>query len=174
MTDRSPAQALLAERLDGVRDARQIVLRAPVGTGVVRTLAQLVTRKAADGLVLIVSPLNALLDQWSNVLEQQPGTEVIHHLTADLALELASETSDLPGHGILLAARSAIRRGPVGAALRRLNLALMFFDGLPNAAARSEEVDVIRRAQQVIILDHKDSPKFPAWLDTNPGPGHPG
>ncbi|MEV1333162.1 DEAD/DEAH box helicase family protein [Micromonospora costi] len=165
MTARAPAHVLLAERLDRVRDARHIVLRAPAGSGKTQILADFIARAAASGFVLVVSSRRDLLKQWAIVLRNHGGAPV-HHLNPDLALELASLSPTEPHHGILLTTTVDVRHGPVRLALQSLPLALFLLDALPrpDSATLPAVINIVARARQTIVVDPGTHEGMPSWL----------
>ncbi|MFI6272485.1 DEAD/DEAH box helicase family protein [Micromonospora zamorensis] len=165
MTARMSVQALLAERLDRVRYERHIVLRAPAGSGVTQTLAEVIARTAAPGFVLVVSSRRDLLEQWVFVLERH-GAAPVHLLKSDLALEVASRTPAEPHRGIFVTTMAEIRRGPVKVALKSLPLALLVLDTTPrpDSVTLAAILDVVRNARQTIVVDQDFGERVPAWL----------
>ncbi|MEV5766114.1 hypothetical protein AB0L34_16310 [Micromonospora sp. NPDC052213] len=165
MTARAPAHVLLAERLDRVRDARHIVLRAPVGSGITQTLADVIARTAASGFVLVVSSRRDLLEQWTIVLRSH-GVAPVRLLNPDLALELASLSPTEPRRGVLLTTTLDVRRGPVRLALQSLPLALFLLDALPrpDSATLPAVISIVDRAHRTIVVDREPNEGMPSWL----------
>ncbi|MFC3504088.1 hypothetical protein ACFOOK_24385 [Micromonospora krabiensis] len=165
MTARVSAQVLLAARLNRVRHVRHIVLRAPVGSGVTQTLADVIARTATDGFVLVVSSRRALLEQWAYVLESHDVAPV-RVLKSDLALELAGRPPAEPHRGIFLTTALDIRRGPVRVAMKSLPLALAVLEAgpRPDNAALPAVLDIVDQARQTIVVDQGLSRVMPAWL----------
>lgn len=165
MTARVPAHVLLAERLDRVRDARHIVLRAPTGSGITQTLTDVIARAATSGFVLVVSSRRDLLDQWGISLRSHGGAPV-RHLNPDLALELASLSPTEAYRGVLLTTTLGVRRGPVRLALKSLPLALFLLDALPrpDSATLPAVISIVDRARQTIVVDRGPHESLPSWL----------
>ncbi|WBB93353.1 DEAD/DEAH box helicase family protein [Verrucosispora sp. WMMC514] len=165
MTARPSAHELLAERLDRVRGARHIILRAPTGSGITRILAEFIARIAPTGYVLIVSSRQVLLDQWTAVLESQDVAPV-RYLTPHRALELASRSSADPQSGIFLATIPDVDRGPVRLALQSLPLALLVLDDVPrpDSATLPAVLGIVDRARQTILVDRQPRQTPPSWL----------
>ncbi|MGC5288871.1 hypothetical protein [Micromonospora sp. DT231] len=165
MTARISIQALLAERLDRVRNERHIVLRAAAGSGITQTLAEFIARTARPGFVLVVSSRRDLLEQWVFVLERH-GVTPVHLLRSDLALEVANRSPAEPHRGIFVTTMAEIRRGPVKVALKSLPLALVVLDTTPrpDSATLAAIIDVVKNATQAIVVNQDFGLPVPTWL----------
>lgn len=165
MTTRASTQAILAERLSRAREARHIVLRAPAGSGITKTVAEFAARSAASGFVVVVSSRLALLEQWAFVLEIRNAAPV-RLLKSELALELANRLPAEPHRGVFLTTMPDIRRGPVRIALKSLPLALAVLDAgpQPDSSTTPAVLDIVEQARQTIVVEQVLGQGLPTWL----------